>query len=88
MAGLSTTVNRLASTISGLSNAFAGQTRTRARLNAIMSYDQSNELFKVARHLLDVINLLLTERIILGIFEQGNDVFLRSLGRRRGGTRW
>ncbi|TDL29084.1 cyclopropane fatty acid synthase [Rickenella mellea] len=46
MVGLSTTINRVAAFISGLSNAFTGQTRARARLNAIASYDQSNELFK------------------------------------------
>ncbi|KAH8115801.1 cyclopropane fatty acid synthase [Phellopilus nigrolimitatus] len=46
MAGLSTTLSKIVSTISGLSNAFTGQTRSRARLNAIASYDQSNELFK------------------------------------------
>lgn len=47
MDGLSSTVSRITSAISGLSNAFLGQTRSRARLNAIASYDQSNELFKV-----------------------------------------
>ena len=48
MTGLSSTVNKLASAISGISNALAGQTRARARLNAIASYDQSNELFKAS----------------------------------------
>lgn len=47
MGNLSSTVNRIGSAISGLSNAFLGQTRWKARLNAIASYDQSNELFKV-----------------------------------------
>ncbi|KAI6128552.1 Mycolic acid cyclopropane synthetase-domain-containing protein [Pisolithus croceorrhizus] len=46
MGNLSSTANRIASAISGLSNAFLGQTRWKARLNAIASYDQSNELFK------------------------------------------
>ncbi|KAI9572427.1 Mycolic acid cyclopropane synthetase-domain-containing protein [Boletus coccyginus] len=46
MDGLSSTISRITSAISGLSNAFLGQTRSRARLNAIASYDQSNELFK------------------------------------------
>ncbi|KAL4082160.1 Mycolic acid cyclopropane synthetase-domain-containing protein [Scleroderma yunnanense] len=46
MGQLSSTINRVASAISGLSNAFLGQTRWKARLNAIASYDQSNELFK------------------------------------------
>lgn len=51
MGYLSSTVNRVASAISGLSNAFLGQTRWKARLNAIASYDQSNELFKVCINL-------------------------------------
>ncbi|KAF9224420.1 cyclopropane-fatty-acyl-phospholipid synthase [Gyrodon lividus] len=46
MDGLSSAVSRITSAISGLSNAFIGQTRSKARLNAIASYDQSNELFK------------------------------------------
>jgi cyclopropane-fatty-acyl-phospholipid synthase len=44
---LSSTVARLSSAISGLYNSFLGQSRSQARLNAIASYDQSNELFKV-----------------------------------------
>ena len=47
MAGLSTTLNKVATVISGVSIAITGQTKHRARLNAIASYDQSNELFKV-----------------------------------------
>ncbi|PCH34668.1 S-adenosyl-L-methionine-dependent methyltransferase [Wolfiporia cocos MD-104 SS10] len=43
---VSSAFSRLAATLSGLSNAFLGQTRSKARLNAIASYDQSNELFK------------------------------------------
>ncbi|KAF9464242.1 cyclopropane-fatty-acyl-phospholipid synthase [Collybia nuda] len=43
---LSSTVARVSSAISGLYNSFLGQTRSQARLNAIASYDQSNELFK------------------------------------------
>ncbi|KAG5639335.1 hypothetical protein H0H81_004056 [Sphagnurus paluster] len=43
---LSSVVARLSSAISGLYNSFLGQTRSQARLNAIASYDQSNELFK------------------------------------------
>lgn len=43
---LSSAVSRISSAISALSNAFLGQTRSKARLNAIASYDQSNELFK------------------------------------------
>ena len=46
---LSSTVARLSSALSGLYNSFLGQTRSQARLNAIASYDQSNELFKVCR---------------------------------------
>ncbi|KAF8554090.1 S-adenosyl-L-methionine-dependent methyltransferase [Imleria badia] len=46
MDGLSSTITHISSAISGFSNAFLGQTRSRARLNAIASYDQSNELFK------------------------------------------
>lgn len=43
---LSSTVARVSSALSGLYNSFLGQTRSQARLNAIASYDQSNELFK------------------------------------------
>ena len=46
---LSSTVARLSSALSSLYNSFLGQTRSQARLNAIASYDQSNELFKVCR---------------------------------------
>ncbi|EIW82157.1 cyclopropane-fatty-acyl-phospholipid synthase [Coniophora puteana RWD-64-598 SS2] len=46
MDGLTPTIARISSALSGISNAFLGQTRSRARLNAIASYDQSNELFK------------------------------------------
>ena len=35
--------------MSGLNSSFFGQTRSQERLNAITSYDQSNEFFKV-RH--------------------------------------
>ncbi|OBZ73209.1 Tuberculostearic acid methyltransferase UfaA1 [Grifola frondosa] len=44
--GLTSMYGRIAAALSGLRNAFFGQTRSRARLNAIASYDQSNELFK------------------------------------------
>ncbi|PFH50564.1 hypothetical protein AMATHDRAFT_60838, partial [Amanita thiersii Skay4041] len=43
---LSSTVQRISSALSGLYNSFLGQTRSQSRLNAIASYDQSNELFK------------------------------------------
>jgi cyclopropane-fatty-acyl-phospholipid synthase len=41
------TLSKVSSVISGLSNAFLGQSHTQSRLNAIASYDQSNDLFKV-----------------------------------------
>ncbi len=44
---LSSAVARISSAVSGLYNSFLGQTLSQARLNAIASYDQSNELFKV-----------------------------------------
>ncbi|KAI0641779.1 cyclopropane-fatty-acyl-phospholipid synthase [Trametes meyenii] len=43
---MSSLYSRLAAAFSGLRNAFFGQTRSRARLNVIASYDQSNELFQ------------------------------------------
>lgn len=43
---LSSTVAKVSSAMTGLYNSFLGQTRSQARLNAIASYDQSNELFK------------------------------------------
>ncbi|ESK87957.1 cyclopropane-fatty-acyl-phospholipid synthase [Moniliophthora roreri MCA 2997] len=43
---LSSTVARISSALSGLSNRFLGQTKSQSRLNVIASYDQSNELFK------------------------------------------
>ncbi|KAI4522519.1 CFS1-like protein [Schizophyllum commune Loenen D] len=45
-ATLSSTISRVSSTLSGFYNNILGQSRTNARLNAIASYDQSNELFK------------------------------------------
>ena len=47
MSAIHSLYSRLAAAFSGLRNAFFGQTRSRARLNVIASYDQSNELFKV-----------------------------------------
>ncbi|KAH9973701.1 Mycolic acid cyclopropane synthetase-domain-containing protein [Lactifluus volemus] len=46
MASLNSVFKRLNLAVSGLSNAFFGQTPTQARLNVIESYDLSNELFK------------------------------------------
>ncbi|KAG2014033.1 cyclopropane-fatty-acyl-phospholipid synthase [Coprinopsis cinerea AmutBmut pab1-1] len=43
---LSSTVARISSAMTALYNSFLGQTKSQARLNAIASYDQSNELFK------------------------------------------
>lgn len=43
---LSSTVAKVSSAISSLYNHLLGQTHSQARLNAIASYDQSNELFK------------------------------------------
>jgi len=43
---LSSTVAKVTSVMTALYNSFLGQTRSQARLNAIASYDQSNELFK------------------------------------------
>ena len=48
MTGLSSTLNRVVSVLTGLHNGLAGQTRSKARLNVIASYDQSNELFKAS----------------------------------------
>ncbi|EDR09761.1 uncharacterized protein LACBIDRAFT_248368 [Laccaria bicolor S238N-H82] len=42
---LSSTVAKVSSAMSRLYNSFLGQTHSQARLNAIASYDQSNELF-------------------------------------------
>ena len=47
MSAIHSLYSRLAAAFSGLRNAFFGQTRSRARLNVIASYDQSIELFKV-----------------------------------------
>lgn len=44
---MSPAVSRATSAVSAISNAFFGQTPAQARINAIASYDQSNELFKV-----------------------------------------
>ena len=46
MAGLDSTLSKFSAVVSGLYNAFLGQSLSRARLNVINSYDQSNDLFK------------------------------------------
>ncbi|THV00553.1 cyclopropane-fatty-acyl-phospholipid synthase [Dendrothele bispora CBS 962.96] len=43
---LSSTFAKVSAAVSGLYNSFLGQTKSQARLNAMASYDQSNELFK------------------------------------------
>jgi hypothetical protein len=58
---LSSTVAQVSSAISGLYNSFLGQTRSQARINAIASYDQSNELFKVRVLLLFTIFYILAQ---------------------------
>jgi len=47
MEKFTSTVWKACSAVSGLYNGFFGQTHSQARLNAVASYDQSNELFKV-----------------------------------------
>jgi cyclopropane-fatty-acyl-phospholipid synthase len=44
---MSSSLHRVASALSGWTNALFGQTLSRARLNAMASYDQSNDLFRV-----------------------------------------
>ena len=88
MSALSSLYGRLAAALSGLRNAFFGQTRSRARLNVIASYDQSNELFKV-RPLAPSMHSFASARglwraypdvfLVLGLSQQGDDVLLRAL---------
>ena len=47
MTATMSTVARVASTLSGVRNALSGQSKNRARLNAISAYDCSNELYMV-----------------------------------------
>ena len=47
MAATNTAVTRFASVLSSFQNGFSGHTKARARLNAVASYDQSNELYMV-----------------------------------------
>lgn len=78
---LSSAVARLSSAISSTYNCFLGQTRSQARLNAIASYDQSNELFKVSDSIKHDVYTH-TNRVIhqiLGIPQQRNDVLMRPL---------
>ena len=46
MVGLDSKLSRLNAMVSGLYNAFLGQSLSRARLNVMDAYDQSNDLFK------------------------------------------
>ena len=46
MLGLDSSLSRLSAMVSGLYNAFFGQSLSRARLNVMDAYDQSNDLFK------------------------------------------
>ncbi|KAF9782351.1 Mycolic acid cyclopropane synthetase-domain-containing protein [Thelephora terrestris] len=46
MTGLDSTLSSLSAMVSGLYNAFLGQSPSRARLNVMDAYDQSNDLFK------------------------------------------
>jgi len=46
MTGLDSTLSRLSALVSGLYNAFLGQSLSQARLNVMDAYDQSNDLFK------------------------------------------
>ncbi len=47
MACLNSVFKRFSSVVSGVYIVFFGQTPTKARLNCIIGYDDSNELFKV-----------------------------------------
>ena len=46
MTGLDSALSKLSAMVSGLYNAFLGQSLSRARLNVMNAYDQSNDLFK------------------------------------------
>ena len=46
MAGLGSVLGKFSAVVSGLYNAFFGQSLTRAKLNVMDAYDQSNDLFK------------------------------------------
>ena len=46
MIGLNSTLTRISAVVSGLYNAFLGQSLSQARLNVMDAYDQSNDLFK------------------------------------------
>ncbi|KAI0289512.1 cyclopropane fatty acid synthase [Russula brevipes] len=46
MTAMTSIFRRLSTTVSGWSNAYFGQTRSRSRLNVIAGYDQSNDLYE------------------------------------------
>jgi len=46
MIGLDSKLSRISAVVSGLYNAFLGQSLSRARLNVMDAYDQSNDLFQ------------------------------------------
>jgi len=46
MTSMTSIFRRLSTTVSGWSNAYFGQTRSRSRLNVIAGYDQSNDLYE------------------------------------------
>ena len=46
MTDLDSTLSRLSALVSGLYNAFLGQSLSQARLNVMDAYDQSNDLFR------------------------------------------
>ena len=74
---LSSTVAKVSSVISGLYNSFLGQTHSQARLNAIASYNQSNELFKVHDIILNSSSEpLLNDATSIGVPQQRDDVLL------------
>lgn len=75
---LSSTVAKVSSAISSLYNNFLGQTHSQARLNAIASYDQSNELFKVCAPVF-LTTVLARQSNAAGLPQQRDDVFLCSV---------
>ena len=75
---LSSMVAKVSSAISSLYNNFLGQTLSQARLNAIASYDQSNELFKVCALFFST-TVLAQQSNATGFPQQRDDVFLCSV---------
>lgn len=69
MASTNTAVTRVASMLSSFQNGFSGHTKSRARLNAVASYDQSNELYMVCDNSVLPYHLFLNLFFVLGISE-------------------